>query len=75
MTDSPIPIRTSLQRHAPPAFTADQIRDRARREAVRAWRGGARILIVSADDARLTWPERELVRQLGDRLNGPEAGR
>ncbi len=28
------------------------------------------ILVVSADDARLTWPERELVKQLGDKLYG-----
>lgn len=28
------------------------------------------LLAVSLDDDRLTWPERELVRQLGDRLYG-----
>jgi hypothetical protein len=28
------------------------------------------ILVVSADDQRLTWPERELVRQLGEKLYG-----
>jgi hypothetical protein len=28
------------------------------------------ILVVSADDSRLTWPERELVRQLGEKLYG-----
>lgn len=28
------------------------------------------ILVVSPDDQRLTWPERELVRQLGDKLYG-----
>ena len=28
------------------------------------------VLVVSADDQRLTWPERELVRQLGDKLYG-----
>jgi hypothetical protein len=28
------------------------------------------ILVVSADDHRLTWPERELVRQLGIKLYG-----
>jgi hypothetical protein len=27
-------------------------------------------LAVSVDDNRLTWPERELVRQLGERLYG-----
>lgn len=29
-----------------------------------------RILAVSIDDARLTWPERELIRQLGEKLYG-----
>jgi hypothetical protein len=28
------------------------------------------ILVVAEDDDRLTWPERELVRQLGARLYG-----
>ena len=28
------------------------------------------LLAVSLDDHRLTWPERELVRQLGERLYG-----
>jgi len=28
------------------------------------------MLAVSVDDQRLTWPERELVRQLGDKLYG-----
>ena len=28
------------------------------------------ILVVSADDHRLTWPERELVKQLGAKLYG-----
>ncbi|WP_412049476.1 hypothetical protein ACK6D9_17435 [Hoeflea sp. Naph1] len=33
-----------------------------------------RVLAVSLDDHRLTWPERELVRQLGEKLYGrPEA--
>ena len=29
------------------------------------------VLAVSLDDHRLTWPERELVRQLGEKLYGP----
>jgi hypothetical protein len=29
-----------------------------------------RVLVIDANDERLTWPERELVRQLGDRLYG-----
>jgi hypothetical protein len=28
------------------------------------------LLVVSAEDQRLTWPERELVRQLGAKLYG-----
>jgi hypothetical protein len=28
------------------------------------------LLVVSAEDDRLTWPERELVRQLGEKLYG-----
>ncbi|MDX1820094.1 MAG: hypothetical protein R3197_04280 [Paracoccaceae bacterium] len=31
------------------------------------------VLAVSADDERLTWPERELVEQLGRKLYGPRA--
>ena len=29
------------------------------------------VLAVSLDDHRLTWPERELVRQLAEKLYGP----
>ena len=28
------------------------------------------LLAVAVDDTRLTWPERELVRQLGEKLYG-----
>jgi hypothetical protein len=31
------------------------------------------LLAVMVDDQRLTWPERELVRQLGEKLYGPRA--
>ena len=31
------------------------------------------ILVVAEQDARLTWPERELVKQLGSRLYGRRA--
>ena len=30
------------------------------------------LLAVSVDDDRLTWPERELVRQLGEKLYGKQ---
>ncbi len=29
-----------------------------------------RVLVVDADDERLTWSERELIRQLGEKLYG-----
>ena len=28
------------------------------------------VLVIDANDERLTWPERELVRQLGEKLYG-----
>lgn len=28
------------------------------------------VLVVSVDDRRLTWPEREFIRQIGDKLYG-----
>ena len=31
------------------------------------------VLAVAVDDARLTWPEQELVRQLGEKLYGKRA--
>lgn len=44
--------------------------EQVRREG---WRE-QKLLAVSLDDDRLTWPERELVRQLGERLYGPQDG-
>lgn len=29
------------------------------------------VLVIAIDDQRLTWPERELIRQLGQKLYGP----
>ncbi len=46
----------------------------ARRSPEEVKRDGWReqgVLAVSVDDHRLTWPERELVEQLGTRLYGP----
>ena len=34
-----------------------------------------RVLVIGADDERLTWPERELVRQLGEKLYGEQRKR
>ena len=36
----------------------------------RGWRAHG-ILVVAERDPRLTWPERELVKQLGAKLYGP----
>jgi hypothetical protein len=47
-----------------------------RRDADRVKRDGWRdqgMLAVSIDDERLSWPERELVRQLGEKLYGPRS--
>lgn len=45
--------------------------ERVRREG---WKE-QKLLAVSLDDDRLTWPERELIKQLGEKLYGkPEAG-
>jgi len=45
--------------------------DEVKREG---WRDQG-VLVVSAEDGRLTWPERELVRQIGEKLYGkPQAG-
>ncbi len=63
-------VRTSLAHRAPSSFTDDQLRARARAMQARAHRDG--LLVVAYDDDRLTWPERELVRQLGEKLNGGE---
>ena len=30
------------------------------------------LLVISPEDERLSWPERELVRQLGEKLYGPK---
>jgi hypothetical protein len=45
----------------------------ARRDAEQVKQDGWReqnLLVVSPEDQRLTWPERELVRQLGEKLYG-----
>jgi hypothetical protein len=54
-------------RWAPPGFGG------ARRSPEEVKREGWRemgVLVISTDDQRLTWPERELVRQLGEKLYG-----
>ena len=45
--------------------TPDQVRQDGWREQG--------VLAIAVDDERLTWPERELVRQLGEKLYGKHA--
>ncbi|WP_297834636.1 hypothetical protein [Thermomonas sp.] len=40
----------------------------------RGWRE-QRLLVVSLEDARLDWMERELIRQIGERLYGAREAR
>ena len=44
--------------------------DQVKREG---WREQG-VLAVSVEDGRLTWPERELVRQLAEKLYGKQLG-
>jgi hypothetical protein len=62
-------LRSYLGRHQPKPLDPEA-------EKRAGWRKHG-ILVVAEQDARLSWPERELVRQLGAKLYGqrPEAGR
>ena len=55
-------LRSSLGRHQPTPVDAEA-------EKRAGWREHG-IPVVGEQDPRLTWPERELVRQLGTRLHG-----
>jgi hypothetical protein len=55
-------LRSHLGRYQPTAFDAEA-------EKRAGWREHG-ILVVAAQDPRLSWAERELVRQLGARLYG-----
>lgn len=60
------PMLTSLGRYLPRAAASIAEMEALRR---RAWRQDGVLSLRDGDD-RLSWPERELVRQLGDRLYG-----
>ena len=54
-------------RWAPPGFSGTR---RSPEEVKReGWREMG-VLVVCTEDERLTWPERQLVRQLGEKLYG-----
>ena len=59
-------------RFAPPGYGGERRQpDQVKRDG---WRELG-LLAVSVDDQRLTWPERELVRQLGEKLYGRPCAR
>ena len=54
-------------RWAPPGYGGERRPpDEVKREG---WRRQG-VLVIAEDDERLSWPERELVRQLGEKLYG-----
>ncbi len=60
-------VRVNGMKWAPRGFGGE----RADPETVKrdGWRGMG-MLVVQADDRRLTWPEKELVQQIGEKLYG-----
>ena len=49
-----------------------------RRDAEQVKRDGWKeqgVLVIAEDDDRLTWPERELLRQIGQKLYGTRPGK
>lgn len=64
--------------HRPPEPARRVIRELPEQETEAIKRYGWRdqgVLVVRADDTRLSWPEREMVRQLGAKLYGRNGGR
>jgi hypothetical protein len=59
-------LRSHLGRHQPTRIDAEA-------EKRAGWQQH-RILVVGEEDSRLTWPEREMVRQLGLKLYGHRPG-
>ena len=55
-------LRSHLGRHQPKSIDPE-----AEKRAGWRWHG---ILVVAEQDPRLSWPERELIRQLGAKLYG-----
>jgi len=55
-------VRTSLERRAASGFTAEQIAASTRAQQAKGAQAG--VLVIHEADDMLTWPERELVRQL-----------
>ena len=59
-------------RWAPPGYGGERRPpDEVKRDG---WRRQG-VLVIAANDERLSWPERELVRQLGEKLYGNDGKR
>jgi cellobiose-specific phosphotransferase system component IIA len=55
-------VKTSLERRAASGFTAQQIA--ANTKAAQAKGAKSGVLVIHQDDELMSWPERELVKQL-----------
>ncbi len=65
MTDKN-PLKCNLGRMQPKQIDAEKIK----REA---W-GNDGILVIKADDERLSWPEKELIKQIGNKIYNNKKG-
>ena len=61
-------MKLTTMRYTPPGYGGTR---RSPDEVKRDGWQDMGLLAVSLDDPRLTWPEQELVRQLGEKLYGP----
>lgn len=69
-------VTRGRHRHPEPARRLMRPTPEHETEAIKryGWRDQG-VLVVSAEDVRLSWPEREMVRQLGSKLYGPKGAR
>lgn len=61
---SPAPLRTNLR--APTAFDSEGVKRRGYHDQG--------ILVISVDDPRLGWPERQILKQIADKIYGERRG-
>ncbi|UFM64844.1 hypothetical protein LOS78_14310 [Paracoccus sp. MA] len=64
-------MKLTMMRYMPPGYGGTR---RSPDEVKRDGWQEMGLLAVSLDDPRLTWPEREMVAQLGRKLYGPREG-
>ncbi len=63
----PSPLQSPLGHRLPTPMDAEAIKRHG-------WQD-QNVLVINADDPRLTWPERELIKQLGEKLYGSKEAR